>query len=81
MNNVSLTNEEMVVNALLKTPEMKKHVTDEELAEYDGPDDLLFFSKNPYIKALSILIKGTTVNKDDKLIYNELITTLKSLED
>lgn len=78
---MSMTNEEIVVDALLKTPEMKKHITAEEIAEYDNLEDFFFYSKNPYAKALDVLIRGITENKNEKLIYDELLFNLKSLED
>lgn len=80
MSSTSLTNEELVVTALLKTPEMKKHISQEELAEYESIQDLLYYSKNPYVKALAVLVKGTTDGKKDQLIYDELLFNLKGLE-
>lgn len=81
MNDMSLTKEEAIRRALLQTPEMKKHVSEAEIAEYDNLADFLYFSKNPYVRALNILITGTTEEKNEKLIYSELLTNLRSLED
>lgn len=44
---MSMTNEEIVVDALLKTPEMKKHITAEEIAEYDNLEDFFSIAKIP----------------------------------
>ena len=69
MNDMSLTKEEAIRRALLQTPEMKKHVSEAEIAEYDNLADF------------NILITGTTEEKNEKLIYSELLTNLRSLED
>lgn len=75
------TTEELIMEAVLKTPAITETVNQDEIAEFQNASvGEMSLSKNPYLRVLSVLITGVTEGKSERVIYQQICDSLRLLE-
>ncbi|WP_290372436.1 hypothetical protein [uncultured Parasutterella sp.] len=75
------TKDEKIIKAVLKTPEMQKHLTQEETDKFDNySESLLTQSNNPHLKVLYDVVYGKLNDRSATLTLDKVNSSLRSVK-
>ena len=75
------TKDEKIIKAVIRTPEMQKHLSPEEVAKFDNySESLLTQSNNPYLKVLYDVVSGKLNDRSATLTLDKVNTSIRSVK-